>query len=214
MSTRNFIILIKYYGVITCAVGIIACNIQSNKALTVESDLAIFRNLAMAEAGLDFPPTKDHLETCRRVNDIPCLRSFNSFNESKTALQQMPRDDALDLTLKQLAESCIVNASVQAELTCAGSVMALYFFSEEAEDLKIREYLSQLPQSTRDNVLDSSASLRLCWLENRSDETVWRSWLESRISNQRIRSHAIQRIERPAPQSDPLQKFPYNPNGN
>lgn len=195
------------------AIWIIACCSQSKKDLTVESDLDIFEHLAMAEAGLDFPPSKDHLETCRRVEDIPCLQSFRSFSEGKVKLQQMPRGVALDLTLKKLGETCIVNAPARTELACVGAVMALYFFSEEYEDLKIRQFLSQLPQSTCNNVLDGSASANLCWLENRSDEKAWRLWLESKITDASIRSRAIYRLEKSAPQSNPLQEFPYNTNG-
>lgn len=199
----------KYYGIIIFALLGIACDHHSNNDLAVENDLALYKNLAMAEAGLDFPPSQNHLETCQRVKDIPCLRTFKSFNEGKSKLLQMPRSDALELTLKQIAESCVVDVPAETELACMGTVMALYFFSKETEDIKIRQFLLQLPPSTLENVFDRIASLSLCWLENRFDKTAWRSWLKSELKDTGIRSRAIYRLEKPAPQTDPLHQFPY-----
>jgi hypothetical protein len=203
----------KYYGAIIFVVLIIACSSLSNKALANESDFALFNQLALAETGLDFPHSKDRLETCRRVEDIPCLHSFRSFKEAKAKLLHMPRPDALELTLKWLSESCMVEPPADFEYVCIGTVLALSFFPDEAEDIRIRQFLSQLPQSTRENVFDRSVSLNVSWLENRSNDTAWRSWLESELLDTRIKSHAIRRLENPVRQSNPLHEFLQNKNG-
>lgn len=202
----------KHYWAIIFAVLIIACNPQQNKDLTSKREYYLFQDLAIAETGLDFPPSQEHLETCQRVKDIPCLNSYKSFKESKAELLQMPKHDALELTLKWLRDSCMVEPPDDFEYVCIGTLMALYFFPEETEDTKIRQLLSQLPQSTRDNVFHRSASAGLCWLENRSDKTAWKSWLESNLSNSKVKSNAIYRLEKPAPKSDPLLAFPYKNN--
>jgi hypothetical protein len=202
----------KHYWIIIFATLIIACNPQQNKNLRSENEYDLFQDLAIVETGLDFPPSQDHLETCQRIKDIPCLSSFDSFKESKAKLLQMTKHDALELTLKWLGDSCMVEPPGDFEYVCIGTLMALYFFPEETEDTKIRQFVSQLPQSTRDNVFHRSVSLGLCWLENRSDKIAWKSWLESNLSDSRVKSHAIYRLEKPAPKSDPLLMFPYNNN--
>lgn len=202
----------KHYWAIIFAVLIIACNPQQNKDLTSKREYDLFQDLAIAETGFDFPPSQEHLETCQRVKDIPCLNSYKSFKERKAELLQMPKHDALELTLKWLRDSCMVEPPDDFEYVCIGTLMALYFFPEETEDTKIRQLLSQLPQSTSDNVFHRSASSGLCWLENRSDKTAWKSWLESNLSNSKVKSNAIYRLEKPAPKSDPLLAFPYKNN--
>jgi hypothetical protein len=200
----------KYCWIVVLAVLILACTSSQIKDLTSENEYDLFQDLAIAETGLDFPPSQEHLERCRRINDIPCLNSFHSFKGGKTKLFQMPRDDALELTLKWLGHSCMVEPPEDFEYVCIGALTALYFFSEKTEDMKIRQFVSRLPQSTRDHLFHRSASIDLCWLENRSDEAVWRAWMESKLSDTTIKSHAVYRLQKPAPNSDPLLGFPYN----
>jgi hypothetical protein len=200
----------KYCWIVVLSLLISACTSRQIKDLTVENEYDLFQDLAIAETGLDFPPSQEHLETCGRTNDIPCLNSFHSFREGKTKLLQMSRDESLELTLKWLKNSCMVEPPEDFQYVCIGALTALYFFPEKMHDMKIRQFVSRLPQSTRDNLFHRSVSLGLCWLENRSDETGWRSWMESNLSDTTIKTHAINRLQKPAPTSDPLLNFPYN----
>lgn len=182
----------------------IGCDAQTNKIETTESNHDLFIQLAVVEAGLDFPGSVEKLETCRRVQDDPCLRSYESFSKAKAILLQKPQAEALKLTLKNLGEFCKQDPPTNFKNVCTGTLIALYFFTEDQEDKEIRLFLSQLPTEVRENVLEQSVSMNVSWLSSRTDNKAWRSWLGSENVDTMVITNAIRRLESSEQISKPI----------
>lgn len=187
----------RYFWPLVLAALLVGCDSQPSEEAADQAEIALFERLAMPVIGLRFPRSRDHLETCRRVRDVHCVGAYRSFHAAKDELLAKPRRKALELTLARLSESCVAERYAERGFVCIGAVIALAFFPEDAEDERIRQFLAQLARPHRESLLDQSAGNGVTWLDNRADRTAWRSWLESQIEDEAVRSRVIARLESP-----------------
>lgn len=204
----------NYLFPILFATFVLGCGQQLNKEVINHSDIIIFQQLSIAEIGLDFPRSLSQLQTCRSVKDVPCLNSYNLFCEAKGKLLRMSKHDSLELTLRRLGDACMVKSPANLKYVCEGALVALYFFSEEGDEKRISQFLSQLPQTSREKVFSRSVSMTISWLDSRTDKKAWRTWLELELINVTIIANVNSRFESTSPQSRDVYKVIENTNGS
>jgi hypothetical protein len=125
---------------------------------------------------LDHPATRKGLDDCFRSNDKGCLSAFaDQRRAALTVFDQGPRI-AMDRVLGAVGRECAslnphASEADAAGRTCAGAINSFYFFSSDAEDLKIVDHLRGLPESTLWNVF--AHCFDGDWIANRPDKRRW-----------------------------------------
>lgn len=184
----------RYFWIAIFITVLIACDSQSKNTETTEGSHDLFNQLAVVETGLDFPRSMDKLENCRRIQDDPCLRTYDSFSKARANLLRMHTNEALKLTLKHLGEFCIKEPPDHVKYICTGTLVALNYFTEDQEDKEIRQFLSQLPKGIQENVLAQSVAMTVSWLASRTDNKVWLFWFESENVDNMVKANATRRL--------------------
>jgi len=161
------IYLTSFYGLAFIAFGMLpACE----KKIEHSRYEHIYRGLSKARSTLDYPKSKEHLDTCKKKNLQPCMELVNDVLKAKNELLKIPHDQALDDILNTIAAKC--DAQQPYEIirdVCGGAAAAFYYFNTDADDLKILSTIKDYPDDVIENVFDTIHS----WYFNRTSNDDW-----------------------------------------
>jgi len=132
---------------------------------------AIFEDLGLIGAGLDYPHSPEQLARRREADYRPCLNAYARVDAAKRRLFAWGHERALQRTLETIAAAC---SEAEVEIACQGAVSALAFFSSSEDDTAIRDFLSNAPPA----VVARMYGLDGAWLSNRHDPALWRAWID------------------------------------
>ena len=128
-----------------------------------------YQRLHLSKFALGFPSTKEELDRCVKNNDKQCLDLVAAARKGKETLLALAPDKALDRTLETIVATCPLPEQSRQEV-CLGAVIALYFFSEPEQDLRIRQALLKADRLTLQRALNPSL---FAWCNNRPEPDEW-----------------------------------------
>ncbi|VAW58245.1 hypothetical protein MNBD_GAMMA11-2818 [hydrothermal vent metagenome] len=157
---------------IMCFLIIAGCNASEKSDLRDVLEKS-FEDIYLAKHGMEYPYSKDRLNSCVKNNYKPCLNVYHRVIDAKnTIVSQVSGESqgiALGITLDIIESACLSKDENVANFICYGGIMSLYFYNSPEKDKYILSRLKKLPEKIRTLIFNSD----FFWYYNRPNRDLW-----------------------------------------
>lgn len=135
----------------------------------------IYEGLWLVHNGLEFPPSRDVLELCKKNNYQPCLDVVRRVESAIYLLTRLESNEALQHVLQTVSKHCNISNNRDSERLCVGATNALFYFKSETEDKLILKMIAGTSRQAQGMIFATDRN----WLHNRPDNKPWVSFINN-----------------------------------
>ncbi len=128
-----------------------------------------FNQMYLAIGGLEYPHTINQLNNCIKYKNKECLEVFNLVMEGKRMVKSITSMKTLDTTLNLIEKDCHSKDEEQANFTCVGAILSLYFYTSPEQDAKILARMKIYPKKLKNIIFNYD----FYWFYNRPNKALW-----------------------------------------